>query len=114
MDARNALTKQLTDEQLDEIVRRLVAALSPRRIFLFGSHAYGDPHPDSDIDLMIVTDDDVELSVDFLKRAYACLRRSFLPFELHFRTLSRFERRSSVRTSLEHEVSAKGRILHAA
>ncbi len=114
MNPENTTVSHLNDEKLDQIVRRLVDALSPRRIYVFGSHAYGKPHSDSDIDLMIVIDDDVEFSVEFLKRAYACLRGSFLPFELHFRTLSGFERRSSVRTSLEHDVSAKGRILHAA
>jgi len=104
----------VTPELLDDIVRRLVAAISPRRIILFGSHAYGRPDADSDIDLMIVVDDTTELSVEFLQRAYACLRGSFLPFELHFRTAAVFERRRSVSTSLEHEAFTKGRLLHAA
>jgi predicted nucleotidyltransferase len=28
------------------------------KVILFGSFAYGQPHPDSDIDLLVVTDDD--------------------------------------------------------
>lgn len=41
---------------VQEIVRRLVAEYAPERIILFGSYAYGEPHADSDIDLLVVKD----------------------------------------------------------
>ncbi len=107
-------TGQVTQNVLAEIVRRLVAALAPRAIYLFGSQVYGTPTADSDLDLMIVTSDSEDLSVDYLKRAYGCLRGSFLPVELHFRPRSRFECRSAVPTSLEHDVASKGKLLYAA
>jgi predicted nucleotidyltransferase len=109
-----ATTYRLTDEQLDEIVRRLVAALAPQRIILFGSHAYGAPGADSDVDLLIVVDEASQLTVEFLKRAHTCLDGSFLPVELHFRSRQNFERRSRIRTSLEHEISTRGRVLYGA
>jgi predicted nucleotidyltransferase len=36
------------------MVEKLAAEYSPERIILFGSYAYGAPHEDSDIDLLIV------------------------------------------------------------
>jgi len=39
---------------LSEIVRRLVEALDPDKIILFGSRARGDTHAQSDVDLLIV------------------------------------------------------------
>ncbi len=42
----------------EDLVRRVVARLEPRRILLFGSHARGDATPESDWDLLIVLDDD--------------------------------------------------------
>lgn len=42
------------DAILTEIVRRLVAAYQPERIYLFGSRARGDAGPDSDYDLLVV------------------------------------------------------------
>jgi predicted nucleotidyltransferase len=107
-------TVELREELLAEIARRLSTALSPRAIYLFGSYAYGEPAPDSDVDLMIVTSDSDELSSDYLKRAYGCLRGSFLPIELHFRPHSKFDRRRTVETSLEHDVATKGRLVCAA
>jgi uncharacterized protein len=32
--------------------------LNPHLVLLFGSYAYGNPHSDSDIDLMVVTEDE--------------------------------------------------------
>ena len=45
---------QPTQEQLDELVRRIVEAVHPLRIILFGSAARGEMGPDSDIDVLVV------------------------------------------------------------
>ena len=42
---------------LEEITRRLVAEFQPEQIFLFGSHAWGRPTADSDLDLLVVLAD---------------------------------------------------------
>ena len=39
---------------LEEIVRRIVEAVHPDQIILFGSHARGEAGPDSDLDLLVV------------------------------------------------------------
>lgn len=39
-----------------EIVTRIVDAIHPLKIILFGSSAYGDTSPDSDIDLIVITE----------------------------------------------------------
>jgi predicted nucleotidyltransferase len=35
-------------------VRKIVECFKPQRVILFGSHAYGTPHADSEVDLLIV------------------------------------------------------------
>lgn len=39
---------------LPKAVKRIVTKLKPEKIILFGSYAYGNPTPDSDVDLLIV------------------------------------------------------------
>jgi predicted nucleotidyltransferase len=46
------------EPKLAQIVRRLVAAYQPERIYLFGSAARGDSGPDSDYDLLIIVPDE--------------------------------------------------------
>ena len=43
--------------QLKELISRIVEAVHPLRIILFGSAARGDVGPDSDVDLLVVMPD---------------------------------------------------------
>ena len=49
------------DPVLAEIVRHVVTAYEPERIYLFGSKARGNEGPDSDYDLMVVVPDDAPI-----------------------------------------------------
>jgi predicted nucleotidyltransferase len=46
----------LTERLLTEIRKRIVDALAPERVILFGSYAEGRATADSDLDLLVVTD----------------------------------------------------------
>ncbi len=45
---------QVDQQALDELVRRIVEAVHPLKIILFGSAARGEMGPDSDVDVMVV------------------------------------------------------------
>lgn len=44
----------MSQETLQEIIRRVVAVAQPERIILFGSAAKGEMGPNSDVDLLVV------------------------------------------------------------
>ena len=46
--------QQLGTEMLEQITVRIVSAIHPERILLFGSHVWGHPTDDSDIDVLII------------------------------------------------------------
>lgn len=53
--------RETIDETLiREVTDRIVAAFRPRRIILFGSHARGDVTTESDLDIMVEMDTDLE------------------------------------------------------
>jgi predicted nucleotidyltransferase len=41
-------------QTLPVAVERIVSELKPEKIILFGSYAYGNPTPDSDVDLLVI------------------------------------------------------------
>src|SRR5688572_7825943 len=41
-------------ETLPGAIERIVSELKPENIILFGSYAYGNPTPDSDVDLLVI------------------------------------------------------------
>ncbi|MCL4514407.1 MAG: nucleotidyltransferase domain-containing protein [Firmicutes bacterium] len=47
-----------TRHMIEEIVQKIVAEYAPQKIILFGSHAYGHPDEESDLDLLVIKDTD--------------------------------------------------------
>jgi predicted nucleotidyltransferase len=41
-------------DDIKSIVLQIVSRFHPQKIILFGSYAYGEPTPDSDVDLLVV------------------------------------------------------------
>jgi uncharacterized protein len=49
----------ITQELVEAIVDRIVRAIHPSKVIVFGSCAHGNPGPDSDLDLLIVQNTDL-------------------------------------------------------
>jgi predicted nucleotidyltransferase len=41
-------------KEIKTITEKIVAAVQPQKVVLFGSHAYGTPRDDSDLDFLVV------------------------------------------------------------
>jgi len=104
--------KTIDNKLLDETVRRIVAALRPEAVYLYGSHAYGQPHQDSDVDLFVVVTDSVLPPHTRAVAAYRALRGLRLPAEVIVATRAEFERRARWQSSIERIVLQKGRVLY--
>ena len=50
--------ESVTDNVLQEVVRRIVDTADPHKVILFGSYAYGQPHKASDLDLLVIMPSD--------------------------------------------------------
>ena len=50
----------VTPEKVKTAVEKIVETARPRQIILFGSYVRGTMHRDSDLDVMVVTGDDIE------------------------------------------------------
>jgi predicted nucleotidyltransferase len=100
--------------RLDEVVRRLVAAFRPERIYLFGSAARGDGGPDSDFDLMVVVPDDAPAERRSSRLAYETLWGLGVAADVLVWTRSAFEARTHLKASLPATILREGRLVHAA
>jgi predicted nucleotidyltransferase len=96
---------------LQEIVRRLVAAIDPDRIVLFGSRARGDAKPDSDVDLLVIKDSD-EPAHRRVIHAYRALTGLGVPKDILWRTPAEIEEWSRVGNYVTTEALREGRVLY--
>ncbi len=102
----------LNEELLDEIVHRIVAGAHPERIILFGSHAYGIPTKDSDIDLIVVKKEVVSKRKESV-RIRKLLRGILLPFDIIVVRPEEFEfYANDWINSVFAEAKRKGRVLY--
>lgn len=104
--------KTIPAELLQEITRRLVAEFEPEQIILFGSHAWGVPGDDSDVDLLVITTDSSDRPAQRSTRAYRTLRGLMVPADVIVKTRAEVNRYRHVRASLEGEALERGRVLY--
>ncbi len=97
---------------LETAVERLKAEFQPDEIYLFGSHAWGTPTEDSDVDLMVVLQESNQRPIRRDQRAQLCL--GLLPFSVDVlvRTRREVNRVREIRGSLTHEVFQSGRKIY--
>jgi predicted nucleotidyltransferase len=101
----------ITDELLQEITRKIVAAFDPEKVILFGSHAYGSPAPDSDLDLLVVMESDERPAARSARVSAAC-RPRFVAMDILVRTPQELEQRLQMGDFFLQEIVEKGRVLY--
>jgi len=104
--------KSLDADLLQTATQRLVAEFQPDQIWLFGSHAWGNPHDDSDVDLLVVVPHSDETPIRRSQRAHRCLRGLRMPKDVLVETRQEVDRVKELKTSLENTILSRGRRLY--
>jgi predicted nucleotidyltransferase len=97
---------------LEKVVERLKAEFQPEQIFLFGSHAWGTPHEDSDVDLMVIVGESGERAIRRMQRAHHCLGDLDMSKDVFVQTRAEFDRYRHLRASIQHQILQRGRKLY--
>jgi len=105
------MMKAIPDDLIKEITRRLVAEFQPEQVILFGSHAWGTPNDDSDIDLCVIVSESDEPPIERAVRGYRCLRGLGVSKDILVKTRAEIERYYSVYASLERQILEQGKVL---
>lgn len=104
--------KTIPSGLLEEAVERLKAEFQPEQIFLFGSHAWGTPHDDSDVDLMVIVPRSDEKAIRRMQRAHRCLGDLDMSKDVFVQTRAEFDRYRHLPASIQHRILQRGRKLY--
>lgn len=104
--------KTIQPDLLESVINRLKIEFQPEEIYLFGSHAWGTPNEDSDVDLMVIVPSSDERPIRRDQRAQKCLDRLEVPADVLVRTRGEVDRYKHLRASLFHQVLHQGRKLY--
>ena len=97
------------------LLHKLIADYAPLKVVLFGSYAYGEPDPDSDIDLLIIKDTK-DRFLDRWIEAQGLLTglHRGLPVETLVLTSQEIEDRLAIGDQFIKEIMERGKVLYAA
>jgi predicted nucleotidyltransferase len=97
---------------IQELAGRIAREFHPQRIILFGSHAFGNPTPDSDVDLMVVTPY-MGKSWEMATRIRGHVEATF-PLDLLVRSPEQLRERLAMGDPFLTEVVQHGKVLYEA
>jgi len=106
INARRRIPQQAIEETVCQIVRQF----QPQKIVLFGSYAYGEPRPESDVDLLVV----METQLKEIEQAVRICQAIDYHFglDLIVRTPTTLARRLALGDPFLHEVMGRGKVLY--
>lgn len=100
----------VTTSRIRDYVGKVVREFHPDRVVMFGSHAYGKPRKDSDVDLLVVMQHG-GAAVEQAARIRRSIRAGF-PLDIIVRSPAEIRKRLAMGDGFIREVLEKGKVLH--
>ncbi|MEA2042118.1 MAG: nucleotidyltransferase domain-containing protein [Bacteroidota bacterium] len=108
-----------TNDNYIQQINEILSKFNPYLILLFGSYAYGTPDEDSDIDILVVTQDDF-IPKNFAEKSkiYQKISRAIssvnekVAIDLIVHTLPMYKKFIEIDSSFAHEIITKGKIIY--
>ena len=97
-------------EDIRAFARRIAGEFHPEKIILFGSYAWGNPTPDSDVDLLVVLPfqgKSWRMASEIRKR----IRPPF-PLDLMVRSTEQLQQRLMIGDAFFQEITRQGKVLY--
>ena len=101
---------RIPQEAIDYVVWQIAEKFQPLKIILFGSYAYGNPRPESDVDVLVIMDSalkESELSFQIRKS----IEYNF-GIDLVVKTPNDLKRRIDLGDVLLKEIVRKGKVVY--
>lgn len=96
-------------DYLDNLILRIGEAIPVEEIILFGSHAYGSPDEDSDIDLCILSRLNGERKLDLIRKARRAIAPiAVIPVDLLLYDIDDFTIKAGLSSTLEYKIKNEG------
>lgn len=103
----------LNEQNIQQVVSRIVAAADPRRVIIFGSYGRGDADEGSDLDIMVIKKE-VEDQVEEMIRLRTVIGNLKTGVDVLVYSEKEFERRSRVPGTILYWARKEGRMLYEA
>ena len=104
--------EKVDEKLLKEIVRRITKVIDPLKIILFGSWAYGKPRRGSDLDILVIAENNIKSRYDMMVKLYGVLRGILISKDIVVATPRQVEEWKNVSQAFITKVVKKGRVIY--
>lgn len=102
--------RRIPAKAITSVVDQIRQLFKPEKIILFGSYAYGQPRPDSDVDLLVIMDTSLKETEQAI-RICQTIKYDY-GLDLIVRTPTTFVQRLALGDPFLREVVARGKTLY--
>ncbi len=103
----------INKKQLSKLAKTISQNYGARKIFLFGSHAYGKPTSSSDLDLCIIANLKNKRKIDVIRDIRKEINSFLLfPIDILIYEENEFNERASHKNTLEHKILKSGILIN--
>ena len=104
--------KKISKSKIQEAVKRLADTYQPLTIYLFGSYAWGTPHEDSDLDFLVILNDDVKLNLALQIKGKYALKNMEVSTDIVLNHKFFFTTRAEHPSTLQHKIIKEGKLVY--
>ncbi len=103
----------ITKKQINRLANTIVKKFSTKKIYLFGSYAYGEPQSESDIDLCVITDLGNKRKIELIRNIRREINLNFqIPIDILLYDEKEFNERAIHQNTLEHQILNQGILIN--
>lgn len=104
--------EKISTSTIQEAVNRLANAYQPLTIYLFGSYAWGEPHAESDLDFLIVLNDDIHFNLALQIKGKQALKNLDISTDIVLNHKLFFTKRAEHPSTLQHKIKKEGKLVY--
>lgn len=102
----------VTAQKVEAAIKRIVEVAHPRRLVLFGSYVRGEITANSDLDILVVTGDDVKNAREESVRIRRALKGISMPMDIIVVPESELQKTAHIPGLIYREALAHGKVVH--
>jgi len=104
----------ISENKINEAIKRLVKAYAPLKIYLFGSYARGNPSEDSDLDFFVVIEESSEFRPKRAIKGHMALIGLDVPKDIVVYTKKEFETKVNDPLTFSYKIKEEGKLVYEA
>jgi uncharacterized protein len=105
---------KITPQKVQQVIDRIVEISRPKRLILFGSYVRGETNINSDLDVLVVVDQDLPSYRDESVRIRRALRGISMPMDILVASEKKFRELSQIEGLVYHEILTNGEVVYQA